>query len=326
MFRVAGKPVLIDDMLLLTELKSQLEANGQQLFHKFKQSSGNIQFCCPIHKDGQERKPSCGISTEDKTINGKFIPAGTVNCFTCGYVASLEELISNCFGYDDRGEFGKQWVLKNFMLTEVEDREDIVLDISRERNVDNKNFVSEEELDKYRFYHPYMYKRKLTDVVIETFDIGFDQETNCLTFPVKDKDGNTLFVARRSVITKFFHYPENVDKPLYGIYELPKDCKEVIVCESIFNALTCWSYGRPAIALLGLGSQKQYEMLDKLPVRNLVLALDPDEQGQRATRKIQENVLHKIISLFMYPDFMYEQKLDINDLTKEEFDSLVESY
>jgi hypothetical protein len=326
MFRIAGKPVLVDEMLLLTELKSQLEANGKNLFHKFKPSSGNIQFCCPIHKDGQERKPSCGVSTQDKKVNGKLIPAGTVNCFTCGYTASLEEMISNCFGYDDRGEFGKQWVLKNFVTTEAEDREVLDLDLSRSANVDNQKFVSEEELDTYRFYHDYMYKRKLTDVVIEKFDIGFDHKTNCLTFPVRDINGNTLFVALRSVATKYFHYPEDVDKPLYGVFELPKNCKEVIVCESIFNALTCWVYGRPAIALMGLGSSAQYEMLNKLPVRSLVIALDPDKEGTRATEKIQRHVKHKIISLFVYPEYMYENKLDINDLTKEEFDSLLESY
>jgi len=326
MFRIAGKPVLVDEMLLLNELKNQLEVNGKQLFHKFKISSSNIQFCCPIHKDGQERKPSCGISTQDKMVNGKLVPAGTVNCFTCGYTASLEEMISNCFGYDDRGEFGKQWVLKNFITMESADRQLLNLDLSRELNVDNQNFVNEKELDTYRFTHPYMYKRKLTDVVIEKFDIGYDENTNCLTFPVRDINGNTLFVALRSVATKYFHYPEDVDKPLYGIYELPKDCDEVIVCESIFNALTCWVYGKPAIALMGLGSEKQYELLTKLPVRSLVIALDPDEQGNRATKKIQRFVKHKIISLFMYPDYMYEHKLDINDLTEEEFNSLVVSY
>jgi hypothetical protein len=326
MFRVAGKPVLVDDMLLLTELQRQLQINGRQLFHKFKTSSGNIQFCCPIHKDGQERKPSCGISTEDKTISGKYIPAGTVNCFTCGYTSSLEEMISHCFGYDDRGEFGKQWIINNFMVTDIDDRMDIELDFDKTQNVDNQKFVTEEELDKYRFYHDYMYIRKLNDVVIEKFDIGYDNETQCLTFPVRDVQGRTLFIARRGVTGKFFNYPENVDKPLYGIYELPKDCKEVIICESIFNALTCWVYGRPAIALMGLGSEKQYEMLNNLNVRSLVLALDPDEQGDRATKKLQRNILHKIISVFMYPNYMYENKLDINDLTKEQFDNIVESY
>lgn len=326
MFKVAGKPVLVDDMILLLELKSQLSANGIELFHKFKISGGNIQFCCPIHKEGMEQKPSCGISTRDKTVSGKLIPAGTVNCFTCGYTSSLEEMISNCFGYDDRGEFGKQWVLKNFLMTDIEDRVALNLDLSRSKNVDNKKFISEKELDTYRFYHPYMYKRKLTNVVIEKFDIGFDEKTNCLTFPVRDINGNTLFIARRSVVSKFFHYPEDVNKPLYGAFELPKDCKEVIICESIFNALTCWVYGRPAIALLGLGSDYQYELLNKLPVRKFVLALDPDTQGTRATTKLRRNILHKITTLFKYPDYMYEQKLDLNDLTEEEFKKLEEIY
>ena len=146
-----------------------------------------------------------------------------------------------------------------------------------------------------------MYQRKLTDEVIEKFDIGYDehfelkdeegkvkQVLRCLTFPVRDVSGNTLFIARRSVDIKFFHYPEGVIKPVYGLYELPDDVREVIICESILNALTCYVYGKPAVALNGLGTEYQYEQLKRLPARKFIIALDPDEAGQRATRKLRK--------------------------------------
>ena len=65
-----------------------------------------------------------------------------------------------------------------------------------------------------------MYERGLTDEVIEEFDIGYDKDTRCITFPVRDKSGGTLFVARRSVDTKYFNYPKEAEKPLYGLFEL----------------------------------------------------------------------------------------------------------
>lgn len=323
---------MADELEVLYELKAQLETNGIKRFAEFKKGTRNIQFNCPIHNEGQERKPSCGIST----VNQEGTPAGTVHCFTCGYTASLEQMIGHCFGKDDEGAFGREWLIKNFLTISIENRKDIILDLQRGNNkTNNSNYITEEELDSYRYYHPYMYKRRLTDEIIEKFDVGYDNHfelkdkfgkvksvLRCLTFPVRDINGNTLFIARRSVDIKFFHYPEGVDKPVYGLYELPKDVKEVIVCEGILDALTCWVYGRPAVCLLGLGTQKQYEQLRKLKCRKLITALDPDEAGQKATKRLKKALYgNKLVTSYIIPEGK-----DINDLTKKEFENLQELF
>lgn len=321
-------PILADALQILQELKSQLAANGIQRFNEFKVGTKNIQFNCPIHSDGQEKKPSCGMLT----VNSNNTPAGTVHCFACGYTATLEEMISHCFGKDDFGAFGRNWLLKNFLTVAVEDRKDLVLDLTRDKQTNNKqSFVTEQELDTYRYYHEYMYKRKLTNEIIEMFDVGYDdnfrlsksqQPLRCVTFPVRDKNGNTLFIARRSVDIKLFHYPEGVDKPVYGLYELPKDANEVIICESIFNALTCYVYGKPAVALLGLGTEQQYKQLLELPCRKFITALDPDKAGQAATQRLKQVLgKSKLVTSYIVP-----QGKDINDLSKDEFENLVEIF
>ena len=74
---------------------------------------------------------------------------------------------------------------------------------------------------------------------------------------------------------------------------------EVIICESIINCLTCYVYGRPAIALNGTGSQSQLQELLKLPYRKIILALDPDEAGEKGTNKIYNALKdYKINSLW----------------------------
>lgn len=325
MFSVNNNPILADDLEVLTELKTQLEANGIYRFATFKVGPNNIQFNCPIHNEGQERKPSCGISTSNK----EGVPAGTVHCFACGYTNNLEGMISHCFGRDDNGVFGREWLIKNFLTISVESRKDLNLDFSRTSISKNQKYVEESELDSYRFYHPYMFKRKLTEEVIDKFDIGYDNhfELNgkvlrCITFPVRDELGNVLFIGRRSIDTKIFHYPEGVSKPVYGLYELPKDCPEVIVCESMFNALTCYVYGRPAVALLGLGTDAQYEQLKKLPCRKVIAAFDPDAAGARATLRLKKALgKTKLVTSFLIPEGK-----DINDLTREEFDNLQENF
>ena len=317
MIKVGNNYILNDTKEILLELKAQLKLNGIDIFHKFIDTNSNIQTTCPFHKNGQERKPSFGILTRD---SGEY-KAGMCHCFTCGWSGMIDEMISNLFGYDDLGVFGEKWLVKNFLVTSVQNRKDINIDIGR--NVSNQvSYVSDDELDNYRYIHPYMYKRKMTDEMIELFDIGYDKNTDCLTFPVRDEKGNCLFVARRSVKSKYFNYPNNVEKPIYGLYELSlldKFPHELVVCESMINCITSWVYGRPAIALNGTGSMTQYKKLKSLPCRKLVLGLDSDEAGDRGCERIKHNVTNKLLSRLVLP-----HNKDINDLNEIEFKNLQE--
>ena len=81
-------------------------------------------------------------------------------------------------------------------------------------------------------------------------------------------------------------------------------------------------YGRQAIALFGTGSSEQIEQLKNLPQRKIILALDGDEAGKNGINKILNKVDNKIITVLKTP----EDGRDINDLTKEEFDSLEEMF
>lgn len=317
---------------ILDELVLQLRTNGIQLIQKQIDGTDHIQICCPYHNDGMERRPSAGIRKSD----------GLFHCFACNEVHTLPEVITHCFGrYDDvLGNFGWQWLLKNFAVIEVEERNDIKLDF--DRNVHNKDinsYVTEEELDRYRYYHPYWKKRGIVNEdIIELFDLGYDKDTDCITMPVRDINGNCLFVARRSVKTKFFSYPKGVEKPLYGLYEIYEELRsiereydtldyelrmeEVIVCESMIDALTCWQYGKYAVALNGLGTQLQFRQLRQLPCRKLILATDSDEAGMKARSRIKKNVTNKIITQYILP----QGKKDINELSEIEFLNLEETF
>ena len=233
-------------------------------------------------------------------------------------------------------------MLKNFLSVAVETRKDIELDFSRNNKVSkntNISYISEDELDKYRYTHPYMYQRKLTDEVINLFDVGYDpnfiinfKDKNgkpqqkvigeCLTFPIHDKDGNVIFIARRAIHSKIFHYPEGVLKPVYGIFQLPKNCNEIILCESIINALTCYVYGKVALAFNGTGSPAQYEQLLSLPCRHFILALDPDEAGYKGEQRLKKYFKNRrMLSKYIIPEGK-----DINDLSRDEFNNLQEVF
>ena len=331
--------VILDDTQdILIELRKQLELNGVKRFAKFIDSGKNIQTNCPFHKEGQERKPSFGINKN----------TGECHCFGCGWSGTLSEMISNCFGKDDFGVYGNKWLIRNFLSVAVESRPDIDIDFCRRKKItsETKKYISEQELDSYRYTHPYMYKRKLTDEIIDLFDIGYDKSTECITFPNRDINGNCLFIARRSVKTKFFNYPQDVEKPVYGLYELRKISKvkigtkryptglqvptyestypsEIIICESMIDALTCWVYGRYAVALNGTGNENQFKTLRNMPNRKFILATDMDEAGLKARERIRQSLGNKLVTEYVWDINVAK---DINDMNKEYFDSLKEVF
>lgn len=213
---------------ILQVLKSDLELKGIHRFKDLKQNRKNIQTQCPFHKDGQERKPSFGINDE-----------GCCHCFSCGWAGTIDRMISEIHLKYDNGDYGRKWLMRHFNSTQIENRKIMTfggrrnarfntntssnMDINRpmrnkEQFEGNQHIIKEEELEKYRYIHPYMYERGLTDEIIEMLDIGYDSVTRCLTFPVLDINGNCVFIARRSVDIKFFNYPAEVEKPVYQAY------------------------------------------------------------------------------------------------------------
>ena len=158
------------------------------------------------------------------------------------------------------------------------------------------------------------------------FDIGVYLQSNCITFPNLDKNGNCLFVARRGINSKWFNYPAHVQKPLYGLYQLYQlhpFPNEVIVCESMFDALSFWTVGKYACALNGLGNELQFKQLRELPCREIILATDMDERGLAARERIRKNMKNtKIIAEYFFP----EGCKDANDCTKEQLKNLQKYY
>lgn len=321
MIKLQDTIIQADTQSVLDMLKFDLAQHGVDRFHIFRNNGENIQTNCPFHKGGQERKPSFGINGEKDKCH----------CFSCGWAGTIEEMISELYGYQDEGKFGKRWLIKRFNTVEIETRPNI-MEGFHGRNIKNDilggrcssnipdkisdnqdTFISDEELDKYRYIHPYMYERGLTDEIIERFDIGYDRERKEITFPVRDIEGRCVFIAGRSTERKFFRLPKGMDKPIYcshlfryGTYT------RAYITESFLNCLTCWKYNKPAMAMIGTGNKKQYEILNKLPVREYILVFDPDEAGRKATERFRKNVHGKIIKELVYTD-----NRDINDLQEE---------
>lgn len=298
---------------------------------------------CPIHNGGNEKKPSCGVLLHDQYKGGNKTPAGFWHCFTCNFAKPMPDAITEILKQKNISKSGLDWLKENIPGFDAEATEfDYLIPQELSSTLQNKyaidyintqilkqtgNYVSEQELASYRLTVPYMYQRGLTDEIIEKYDIGYDanfippgrkKPMPCITFPVKDINGNTLFLCRRSVEGKFFHYPQGVEKSVYGLYELPPRARSVLVVESCFNALSAIKFGYNAVALLGTGTSYEITQLKRLGVQEFVLCLDGDEAGKRGMEKLKKALssVALVWTIQMPPD------KDVNDCTKEEFDAL----
>lgn len=258
---------------------------------------------CPSHKGGQENKPSCLINLYD---NSDY-KAGDSYCFTCHTFHSLPKLVGTCFNIDEVS--GAKWLIENFAGGEIENRSNLFSVPSRVKPIETTH---KENLEDFKYIHPYMYKRHLTDEIIKRYNIGYDKNTDSITFPIRDEKGDLLFVVRRNVKHKHFHIPDDVEKPLCYLYETRKshpDTRDLYVVESLFNALTLARWCKPVVALLGTGTSHQLEELKKLPYRKIIIALDNDAAGDVGAKKIKYALRDRLIERLVLKD----KSKDIND-------------
>lgn len=292
---------------ILTSIQSL--TNGKY-FSSIINRPGNVSTNCPFHKDGQERHPSFNIISDPDSK----LPYGFYRCFTCGEQGPLYKLVAHCLNLSS--DEAKEWLTDNFsdyLITRQVQLEPIVLGKFEWPPLD------ESILNNYRKYHPYLEDRGIPFEVAKYFNVGYDEETKEITFPVWDEHDKLRMISRRSVESKRFQLGAGTDKPVYLLNYIKKlNINEVTVCESQIDALTLWSWNIPAIALLGTGSKKQYDILKRSGIRSYHLALDGDDAGWRGiTKFIKAMPIDLLIDIVAIPEGK-----DINDLTYEEFSKL----
>lgn len=314
MYLTVGNKVITTDVKdILKLLQSELK-NGKLKDIRYPKGD-NIPVTCPSHKDGMERHPSCMIFTRQDDDRTQY---GFAHCFTCGYAQPLTKFIADCFD-EDSIEFGEEWLLarcETAFMSQVQYLPPIELD---SKSKDVPVFMNESILKNYEYYHDYMWYRKLTKWVVDTFEVGYDPQKQMITFPVRDDKGNLVFITGRYVNFKRFQIPEKVEKPVYLLYYiLQNNIKNIAVCESQINCLYLWSLGIPAVCLFGTGTPTQYELLKKSGIRSFSLYFDGDEAGRKGAARFKKYMPEDRFVI----DYLLPWDKDINDLSEEEIKNL----
>ena len=310
--------ILPDAEKILTKIRDDCESR----YLSSMEVHGKDVVCqCPFHKGGMERKMACFVYND---VDREDMEFGTYHCFACGATGHLNKLVSFCLSLsiDDANE----WLTEYFGTTYVDEVE--YIEEFKYGEKEEEQFIDESVLNKFDYNNEdalrYLIdKRHLSKEVIDYFKIGYDAENKSVTFPCRDRRGNLVGVFERSIETKWFHIPKISPKPVYLLYEnITMGSDYIYVVESQINALTLFTWGYPAVALFGTGSKSQYDELKKSGIRKFCCVFDGDNAGRDGLNKFANSLRNNsLITYKIVPD-----GTDVNDLTKEFFDSLPTYY
>ena len=314
--------LVIRDRLISTDLMTILqkarEESSSGLLSQIVRKGDHIWVTCPYHKNGHERHPSCTIYDGDNEFIK--VPKGTFYCFTCKESGSIGKLIGECF--NESKSWGEQWILDRFGDTYIKSNVDLEpIDFSESSQ--GNTILDDSLLEGYQVSYDYLNKRKISNEIVDKFEIKYDPKNKQVIFPLRDEKGQLVGLTKRKTEYKKYEIPKVVYKPVYLLYYIiDNNIKEVYVCESQINALYLWSLGYPAIALLGTGSRHQYNLLNKSGILFYHLCFDGDEAGDKGIKNFKKNINKNCITdVIQLP-----RGKDINDLSAEEINILIHKH
>lgn len=135
----------------------------------------------------------------------------------------------------------------------------------------------------------YFQKRGLTKETVKKYCLGYDAKRNAIVLPYSSE---LRYYQTRSIADKKFYKPTNEEagaEPLFNRKVLWGTSKEpVFIVESPLCALSIMQCGGVSVSLCGVGVANKLvkEVKSKKPNAPLVLCLDNDEPGQKATEML----------------------------------------
>lgn len=246
---------------------------------------------CPMarwtHKNGTDRHPSFGVRVNP---NG----ASVYKCYSCKQKAEpIEALISIMSRL--RGVYYKE--ASDLLLSyEIFDETDPPPQYNDKwKDTEKAKEIITLPLDivsKYArlsdFSTPqevkdYIHQRRTTLAICDYYNVRWSKEFNSLVFPSAMRKGITSIKARKIEQKKFFFLKGGLY--LFGLDKI--DCmKPVWLVEGEFDLLRLNALGEYNVVALG-GSSIPSELPKYLHNHTLISALDSDQAGKEATRKLK---------------------------------------
>lgn len=167
------------------------------------------------------------------------------------------------------------------------------LDLSFLRNPAEKRLktvLNESLLDQYRYRHPYLGRRGISEAVQRMVGVGYCRESRAVTIPWRHADGTLANVKYRKVDGKTFWYARGghpIRSLVYGLdIVYRRKIRRAALVEAEICAMSIMTAGTMAIATGGsVFTEEKAEAIRKSPLEEIVIFADHDAAGQRLKRQ-----------------------------------------
>jgi len=282
---MAIAPSVIDDVRERADIVSLISE-----YVKLTKRGANFLGLCPFH---QEKTPSFNVSPQKNIWH----------CFGCGEGGNVFTFLMKINNWPFIEAL--RYVASKVGVSLPEDK-----DSSKENQKYNYLYDQlEKECEKYRrsLFSPegeiamsYLKNRGFSEEIIKDFMIGYSRSgkfNNRIIFPIHDIRNRCLAFGGRVINNKNKQIPKYInssESPIYNkgshLYALniakpfiqKKD--KVIIVEGYLDVIACHQVAvNNVIAVLGTALTQKQAFLIKRFTKNIILALDNDQAGQKAT-------------------------------------------
>jgi len=172
------------------------------------------------------------------------------------------------------------------------EREVIVLKTPNFRLYNSRNYLPPTTVEPC--VSPYLLSRGISAEVQELAGTGKSAHKGFTAIPWYTPNGHIANVKYRSTRGKAFFYEKGawpIGELVYGANMVKAQAETLVICEAEIDALSWWTAGIPAIAVGGVAfSDKQADIVRRLPFETLLLAGDNDRAGQAFNERIRRKM------------------------------------
>ncbi|HXX17155.1 MAG TPA: DNA primase [Candidatus Eremiobacteraceae bacterium] len=254
---------------------------------------GQLQSRCPIH--GGERRDSFRASLSQNAFQ----------CFVCqahGNVLDFVAAMEKCTVREAALRIQQWFDLGRNQPSGLQSGE-TAMESKLVRKKEGSNSPLRFTLSGLDHAHPYLAQRGVDRVTATEFGIGFYGSPGLMTgrvvIPIHNGLGQVVAYAGRAVDGESPKYklPTGFHKSLelYNLHRaLATGSNTVIVVEGYFDCMRVHQAGLPwVVALMGSSLSPEQEQILVGRFARMILVLDGDEPGRRASRTIRERLLRK---------------------------------
>jgi DNA primase len=276
---------------------------------------GTYRGKCPIH--GGDNKTSLMVTP--KSRNGTY---PSFYCNSCGAGGSVLNFVQyfEKLSYEQAIEFAATWANIDLSQDETYQRQKTVFAHNYDTMMGYKQEV-DVVLD-------YLTKRRgLTEDVIDTYNLGWDEEKQAITIPIRDHHGRTVGITRRFMYAEpKYKNPLNSDiyeksKTLFNLDRARRNIRDrVYIVEGYFDAIVGDQQGFPTVAYCTSEiSKDQIDLIKEVtggnPNITILLGPDNDEIGEAKLIKMRDKFIQVApklnVRILKYPGRYWREESDV---------------